>query len=90
MELADRGVARAAHLPVGRGVLRPYRLRRLPVGLGEHRVAPLPEVATLGAPAQAALERVRVGVDEAREDEALGHSGILAFPGQMPRGTILA
>jgi hypothetical protein len=33
---------------------------------------------------------VRVGIDEARKDETLGHSRILAFPGQLPRGTILA
>ena len=36
----------------------------------EHRVAPGPEVAALGAPAERALERMGVGVHEARQGEA--------------------
>ena len=45
VELADRRVAGGSHLPIRPLVRRPNELRRLPLRLGEHRLAPGPEVA---------------------------------------------
>ena len=70
VELADRRVARAAHLAIRRFVARPHELGRLPLGLGEHGLAPRPEVTAGRAPAQRPLERVAVGVHESRQLEA--------------------
>ena len=75
VELADRGVAGAAHLAVDLLVLGANALRALLVGEGEHRVAPGPEVAALGAAAEGALEGVAVRVDEAGNREPLRHGG---------------
>src|SRR5581483_4311893 len=70
VELADRRVAGGEHLAVGLRVDGADGLRRLACRLLEHRLAPRPEVAALGAPAERALEGVRVRVDEAGEGEA--------------------
>ena len=78
VELADRGVARRAHLAVPARVRLAHERRRLPFRLGQHLLAPRPEVAAAGAPAQRALERVAVGVDEAGEHERRRHPSILA------------
>ena len=82
MELPDRRVAGGAHLGVGLDVLGAHGLRRLAFRLGEHHFAPGPEIAALGAPAQTALEAVRVGVDEPRQRQA-------ACLGSLHQGTIL-
>ena len=66
VELADGGVAGGAHLAVGVGVERADGVGRLPVGLGEHQLAPRPEVAAARAAAQCPLERMAVRVDETR------------------------
>ena len=73
VELADRRVAGGAHLAVASLVRRAHELRRLPLGLREHRLAPRPEVAAGRAPAQRALERVAVGVDEPGQCERARH-----------------
>ena len=56
-------------------VLVAHELGRLTVGLGEHRLAPRPEVASCRAPPQRPLERVAVRVHEARESERARHAG---------------
>ena len=65
VELADGGVPGRPHLAVRPGVQLAHRRRRQAVGLLEHAVSPRPEVASGGASAEASLERVTVGVDEA-------------------------
>ena len=74
VELAHGRVPGRAQLAVDGRVLPADRVGRLPRRLEQHRLAPRPEVAALGASAQRALERVRVRVDEAGEGEALGHA----------------
>ena len=75
MELAHRRVPGREHLPVGVHVGCANGLRRLRGGKHEHRVAPGPEVAALGAPAQRPLEGVAVRVHEPGQLERLGHLG---------------
>src|SRR5688500_14921982 len=65
VELPDGDVACGQHLAVSRLVARAYAFGRLSLGLVPHELAPRPEVAALGAPAQSPLERVAVRVDEA-------------------------
>ena len=78
VELADRGVARAAHLAVNLLVVDADALRRLLVRELEHRVAPGPEVAALGAAAERSLEGVAVRVDEAGDREPVRHVATLS------------
>ena len=78
MELAYRGVAGGPHLAVDLLVLAADPLGALLVGEGEHRVAPGPEVAALGAAAEGALESVAVCVDEAGNREPLRHGATLS------------
>ena len=78
VELADRGVAGGEHLAVDLLVLGADALGALLVGEGEHRVAPGPEVAALGAAAKRALEGVAVRVDEAGDREPLRHEATLS------------
>ena len=78
VELADGGVARGPHLAVDLLVLGADALGALLVGEGEHRVAPGPEVAALGAAAEGALEGVAVRVDEAGNREPLRHGATLS------------
>ena len=73
VELADRGVARGAHLAVGAGVELAHRGRRLALGEREHRLAPRPEVAARRGPPERSLERVAVDVDEPREPRCSRH-----------------
>ena len=56
--------SRRAHLAVDAGVAAADESGGLALGLGQHQLAPGPEVAALGAAAQRPLERVRVRVDE--------------------------
>src|SRR5262249_15519403 len=88
VELADRGVSGGPHLAVDRLVVGADALGGLPVRELEHRVAPGPEVAALGAAAQGALEGVAVCVDEARVREPVGRSGeAISLPAQCLSGT---
>ena len=73
VELADGGVAGGAHLAVDLLVRCSDPLGILLIREGEHRVAPGPEVAALGAAAERALEGVAVRVDEAGNREPLRH-----------------
>ena len=84
VELADRGVARAAHLAVHLLVVDADALGRLPVRELEHRVAPGPEVAALGAAAERALEGVAVRVDEAGDREPVRHVATLSASRHLP------
>ena len=74
VELADRRVAGVPHLGVRRRVELAHGRRRLPLGLGEHQLAPGPEVAAAGPTAQRTLKRVRVRVHEARQGERFRHA----------------
>src|SRR5919109_113072 len=76
VELADCGIAGGTHLTVGKLVVSADGLGGLALGLGDHRVAPAPEVVAFGLAAQATLERVAVDVDEAGDREALRHGAI--------------
>ena len=67
VELAHGRVTGCTHLGVRPDVRRAHRVRRLPLGLGEHHVAPGPEVTALGASPQRPLEGVRVRVHEPRQ-----------------------
>ena len=78
VELTDCRVARGTQLAVHLDVLSPDKLRRLPLRLGEHEVAPRPEVRSAAAPAQGALEAVAVGIHETRQAESVGHGRILS------------
>ena len=78
VELTDCRVARGMQLAVHLDVLSPDKLRRLPLSLGEHEVAPRPEVRSAAAPAQGALEAVAVGIHETRQAESVGHGRILS------------
>ena len=80
VELPDRRVAGAAQLPVDLDVLPADELGCLALGLGQHQLPPGPEIAARAGTSQGALEGVRVGVDESRQAEALGHGRILSTP----------
>src|SRR5262249_49682040 len=83
MELADRRVPGCAELAVGLGVAGADALRRLALCLGEHRVAPGPEVAARALAPKRALEGMRVGADESRQRErSRVHAGILTLSAQ--------
>ena len=69
VELADRRVAVRAQLAVDLDVLAPDLGDGHRLGERDHLVAPGPEVAAAGAAAERALERVAVGVHEARDRE---------------------
>jgi hypothetical protein len=73
VELADRREAGSAHLAVGRGVELEHRPRGLGLGLGQHALAPGPEVASRGPAAKRALEGMAVGVDEPGERHRSRH-----------------
>jgi hypothetical protein len=64
VELPDGCVARVAHLCIRGRVQLAHGRRTLPFRLGEHQLAPGPEVAASRAAAERALERVAVRVDE--------------------------
>ena len=78
VELAHRGEAGREHLAVDALVVAAHSLRGLLVGQGEHRVAPGPEVASLGATPERALKGVAVRVDEARDRETPRHEATLS------------
>jgi CDP-diacylglycerol--glycerol-3-phosphate 3-phosphatidyltransferase len=78
VELADGREAGGPKLPVDLDVLPAHELRRLPLGLGQHQLAPGPEVAPARPAAQGPLKRMAMGIDEARQAEALGHGRILS------------
>lgn len=78
VELADRGVARGTKLAVHLHVLSADQFGRLALSLGEHEVAPGPEVRASATPAEGALEAVAMGIHEARQAEGLGHGRILS------------
>jgi cardiolipin synthase (CMP-forming) len=73
VELADRRVARGAHLGIGGAVQRANRRGSLPFHFREHQLAPGPEVAAASAPSEGTLEGVAVSVDETRQRDGLGH-----------------
>ena len=75
VELADCGEARVAHLAIRRFVAPPHELGRLTLRLGEHGVAPRPEVTGRSTPAQRSLEGVAMGVHESRQLERTSHGG---------------
>ena len=52
---------------------------RLPLRLGEHQLAPGPEVAAAGPAAQRPLKRMAVRVDEARQRDRLAHGGNISL-----------
>jgi cardiolipin synthase (CMP-forming) len=74
VELADRRVARGAHLGIGGAVQRANRRGSLPFHFREHQLPPGPEVTATPAPSQSTLERVAVSVDETRQRDGLGHA----------------
>src|SRR5205814_4379601 len=86
VELADGGIAGAAQLAVDLDVLDADGCRRLPLCLGEHQLAPRPEVAPAGATAQRALEGVAVRVHKTgqlqRGVTRGGHGGIVTVSAQ--------
>src|SRR5438105_5521398 len=65
VELADDRVAGPPELLVDVDVVAADRLRALALRLGEHELAPGPEVAAARAAAESALEGMAVGVHEA-------------------------
>src|SRR6266511_517664 len=84
VELADRGVARSAHLAVDLLVAGTDALGRLLRRELEHRVAPGPEVAALRAASERSLERVAVRVDEAGDREPVRHGATLSASRHRP------
>jgi len=82
VELAHSRVPGPAKLAIDLDVLAANAVRGLALRLGEHEVAPGPEVPAAAAPAKGPLERVAVRVDEARQGKGLVHGGI--FPVQGP------
>ncbi len=78
VELADRGVAGGSQFTVEMHVLSADQLGRLALRLGEHEIAPGPEVRASGTPPQGALKPVAVGIHEARQSEGLRHGRILS------------
>ena len=79
VELTDCRVARGTQLAVHLDVLSPDQLGRLPLRLGEHELAPRPEVRRLRErPRRARWKRVAVGIHEARQAEGVGHGRILS------------
>ena len=75
VELAHGRVARSQHLAIAVLVVGPHVIRGLALCLGEHHVAPGPEVAAGRAAAQGALERVAVSVHEAGDAQRARHVG---------------
>ena len=73
VELSDCGEAGGPHLAVRDLVRRADELRRLPIRLGEHVLAPGPEVSSGRTAAQRSLKRVAVRVHETRQRKGLGH-----------------
>ena len=73
VELSDGRVAGGAHLAIRAGVKLADGIGRLPFSLREHPVAPRPEVAPGGAPAERSLERVAVRVDESGKRDRSRH-----------------
>jgi len=73
VELADRREAGGAHLAVRPLVELAHRLGPVTLGLGQHFVAPGPELITRGPPAERPLERVAVRVHEPRERDHSWH-----------------
>ena len=80
MELPDRGVPGGTQLPVDEGVLTADELGSLAFRLGQHELAPAPEVRTARSAAERALEGMAVRVHESRQAEGLGHGRILSTP----------
>jgi hypothetical protein len=78
VELADRRVPAAEHLPIDLDVVLPDLTRGQTGGHVQHRLPPGPEVAALAASAQHPLKRVTVRVHEPRKREPLGHLRILS------------
>src|SRR4029079_649682 len=76
VELADRGVAGGEHLAVDLLVAGADALGRLPVGELEHRVAPGPEVAALGAAPERSLASGAVRFGASWERESVRHVGV--------------
>jgi CDP-diacylglycerol--glycerol-3-phosphate 3-phosphatidyltransferase len=75
VELADSGVAGSTQLAVDERILASHAVGRMARSLGEHLVAPRPEVAAARTPTKCALERVAVSVDETGKTKRLGHCG---------------
>ena len=73
VELADGRESGSTHLPVHRHILVRTDAGRCPLRLLEHSVTPRPEVGPRGAPAESALKRVAVGVDETGKREGGAH-----------------
>jgi CDP-diacylglycerol--glycerol-3-phosphate 3-phosphatidyltransferase len=90
VELADDGVPRSEHLAVDLDVARTHLVGGQPLGQGQHGVAPAPEVGALGTPAQSALERVAVRVDEARQGKRRHDRRILSTVRQLPNALTVA
>ena len=74
VELADGGVPGGEQLAVDENVLLPYERGRLAAGLGEHLLAPRPEVTAARATAERALECVTVRVDETGQRQRVAHA----------------
>ena len=88
MELPDCRVARSEHLLVAELVVVAHELRGLALRLGEHHVAPRPEVTAGRASPQRALERVAVRVHEARESERARHARDASRLGRRKGGSL--
>ncbi len=73
VELADRRVPRRPHLAVGAHVEVADRGRCVPLRVGEHPIAPGPEVAAGRTPAERPLEGMAVRVHEARKRNRSRH-----------------
>jgi CDP-diacylglycerol--glycerol-3-phosphate 3-phosphatidyltransferase len=79
VELANGRVARGTQLLVDLHVLSADEIGGLALRLGEHQLAPAPEVPSSSrASAQSALKAVAMGIDEAGQAESLGHGRILS------------
>ena len=83
VKLPDRGVACGPHLSVRALVRATDEVRRLQFRLGEHVLAPRPEVSSGRTAAQRSLEGVAVRVDETRQTQGLAHDGA-TLPGSRP------
>jgi hypothetical protein len=87
VELSDRGEPGRAHLSIHGLVGGADELRSLALRLGQHRVAPRPEVGSCRPATQGALERVTVRVDEAWQGErVVGHEEATLPPTSAPSG----
>ena len=80
VKLADRRVAGRAQLPIDVDVPASDGLGRLALRLCQHELAPGPEIAASRPAPEGPLEAVRVGIDESRQAERLGHGRILSTP----------